>query len=89
MGPQRVFLAFGTVGAAAASVLLPLATNSTWLLCFSIIYGFADGLMAIGVILSSLQTLTQKQKAQGFGFFQLCISTAFLCGPPVGGMFKT
>lgn len=86
--PPRVFLIFGTVGA-VASMLLPLATNWTWLLCYCIVYGLADGLMAIGIILSALQTLTQKQKAQGFGFQQLCICTALLCGPPVGGMSTT
>ena len=88
MGPQRVFLASGATGAAAASVLLPLGTNWTWLLCFSIIYGLVDGMMAIASILSALQTLTQKQKAQGFGFFELCVSVAYLCGPPIGGKLR-
>ncbi|XP_078365743.1 monocarboxylate transporter 10-like isoform X2 [Oculina patagonica] len=85
MGPPRVFLVFATVSA-VASMLLPLATDWMWLLCYCIVYGLADGLMAIGVILSAFETLTQKQKAQGFGFQQLCICTALLCGPPVGGL---
>ncbi|XP_020603963.1 monocarboxylate transporter 10-like [Orbicella faveolata] len=84
MSPPRVFLIFATV-ATVATMMLPLATNWMWLLCYCIAYGLADGLMTIGIILSGLQTLTQKQKAQGFGFQQLCISTAFLYGPPIGG----
>ena len=84
MSPPRVFLMFATVGT-VATMMLPLATNWIWLLCYCIVYGLADGLMAIGSILSILQILTQKQKAQGFGFQQLCISIAFLCGPPIGG----
>ncbi|XP_020616501.1 monocarboxylate transporter 10-like isoform X2 [Orbicella faveolata] len=85
MSPPRVFLIFATV-ATVATMMLPLATNWMWLLCYCIAYGLADGLMTIGIILSGLQTLTQKQKAQGFGFQQLCISTAFLYGPPIGGL---
>ena len=84
MGPPRVFFMFATVDT-VATMMLPLATNWMWLLCYCIVYGLADGLMAIGSILSILQILTQKQKAQGFGFQQLCISIAFLCGPPIGG----
>lgn len=84
ISPQRVFGIFVTVSA-VSSILLPLATNWIRLLCFAIVYGLADGLMAIGIILSCMQTLTQKQKAQGYGFFQLFICTALLCGPPIGG----
>jgi len=75
---------FATVDT-VATMMLPLATNWIWLLCYCIVYGLADGLMAIASILSILQILTQKQKAQGFGFNQLCSSIAFLCGPPIGG----
>lgn len=88
MSPSRVFLIFATVDA-VATMMLPLATNWMWLLCYCVVYGLADGLMAIGMILSCLQTLTKKQKAQGFGFQQLCICTALLCGPPVGGKPQT
>ena len=84
IGPSRVFLIFVTVDT-VATMMLPLATNWMWLLCYCLVYGLTDGLMAIGVILSCLQTLTQKQKAQGFGFQQLCVCTALLCGPPIGG----
>ena len=84
MSPSRVFLIFATVDT-VATMMLPLATNWMWLLSYCIVYGLSDGLMAIGIILSCLQNLTQKQKAQGFGFQQLCISMAFLCGPPIGG----
>ena len=84
MSPPRVFLIFATVDT-VATIMLPLATNWMWLLCYCIVYGLTDGLMAIANILSILQVLTQKQKAQGFGFQQLCISTALLCGPPIGG----
>jgi len=75
---------FATVDT-VATMMLPLATNWMWLLCYCIVYGLTDGLMAIGNVLSIFQTLTQKQKAQGFGFHQLCISIALLCGPPIGG----
>lgn len=88
IGPHRVLLVFGTVGAVADSVLLPLSTNWTWLLCFSIVYGLADGLIAVGAVFSSLQILTQRQKAQGFGFYQLCVCTALLFGAPIGGKSK-
>ena len=84
MGPLRVLLLSATVDA-VATMMLPLATNWMWLICYCIVYGLTDGLMAIASILSILQILTQKQKAQGFGFQQLFICTAFLCGPPVGG----
>ena len=84
ISPQRVFVISVTVSA-VSSILLPFATDWIRLLCFAIVYGLADGLMAIGVILSCMQTLTQKQKAQGYGFFQLFICTALLCGPPIGG----
>ena len=86
-GPQRVFLVSSAAGAVEA-ILLPLATNWTGLLCLSIVYGISDGLMAIGAILSVLCTLTPTQKAQGFGFFQLCICMTALCGPPIGGKVK-
>ncbi|PFX29709.1 monocarboxylate transporter 13-like isoform X2 [Stylophora pistillata] len=86
IGPHKVLLVFGTVDAVAVSVLLPLATNWTWLLCFSIVYGLADGLIAIGSVFSSLETLTQRQKAQGFGFFQSCVCVALLFGAPIGGL---
>ena len=84
ISPPRVFLIIATVDT-VATMLLPLATNWMWLLCYCIVNGLTDGLMAIANILSILQILTQKQKAQGFGFHQLCISTALLCGPPIGG----
>ena len=67
IGSQSVVLAFGMCGAMVTSVLLPLAINWTWLLFFSISYGLVDGLITIGVNLSCLQVLTQKQRAQGFG----------------------
>ena len=70
---------------AVSTFLLPLATNWIAVLCFAISYGLADGLMAIGNVLSCLQTLTMEQKAQGFGFFQLLIGAGALCGPPLGG----
>jgi len=85
ISPQRVFIIF-VVFSAVSSTLLPLATNWIRLLCFAIVYGVADGLMAIGGILTCIQTLSPKQKAQGFGFNQLLICTAFLCGPPIGGL---
>ncbi|KAJ7374268.1 hypothetical protein OS493_007349 [Desmophyllum pertusum] len=84
MGPQSILFLSSAVGAVGA-ILLPLATNWTGLLCLSIVYGISDGLMAIGAILSVLCTLTPTQKAQGFGFFQLCIFMTALCGPPIGG----
>ena len=84
MSPPKVFLVFATVDT-VATMMLPLVTNWMWLLCYCIVYGLTDGLMAIANILSTLQILTQKQKAQGFGFQQLCISMAFLSGPPIGG----
>ena len=84
MSPPKLFLIFATVDT-VATMMLPLATNWMWLLCYCIVYGLTDGMIVIATILSVLQILTQKQKAQGFGFQQLCISTAFLCGPPIGG----
>ena len=86
IGSQSVELAFGMCGAMVTSVLLPLAINWTWLLFFSISYGLVDGLITIGVNLSCLQVLTQKQRAQGFGFYQLCLTSAILFGAPIGGL---
>jgi len=84
ISPRRVYIIF-VMFSAVSSMLLPLATNWIRLLCFAIVYGLADGLMAIGAILSCIQTLSPTQKAQGYGFYQLWICIAFLCGPPIGG----
>lgn len=86
IGSRRVYIIFVVVSA-SSSILLPFATDWIGVLCFAIFYGLADGLMAIGAILSCLQSLIQKQKAQGFGFFQLLTSIALLTGPPIGGKF--
>jgi len=85
ISPRRVYIIF-VMFSAVSSMLLPLATNWIRLLCFAIVYGLADGLMAIGAILSCIQTLSPTQKAQGYGFYQLWICIAFLCGPPIGGL---
>lgn len=85
IGSHKVYLMSSTVSA-VSTFLLPLATNWIAVLCFAISYGLADGLMAIGNVLSCLQTLTMEQKAQGFGFFQLLIGAGALCGPPLGGL---
>lgn len=85
IGSRRVYIIFVVVSA-SSSILLPFATDWIGVLCFAIFYGLADGLMAIGAILSCLQSLIQKQKAQGFGFFQLVTSIALLTGPPIGGL---
>ncbi|XP_022801746.1 monocarboxylate transporter 4-like [Stylophora pistillata] len=84
-GPQRVFQVSAIMGGIGA-MLFPLATNLVWLFCLSILHGLGDGLLAIGMILGALNILTIQQKAQGYGFFQLCISIALLCGPAIGGL---
>ncbi|KAJ7374305.1 hypothetical protein OS493_007391 [Desmophyllum pertusum] len=83
-GPQRVFLV-SSAASAVGAILFPFATNWTGLICLSIIYGIGDGLMAIGSIMSVLCTLSPTQKAQGFGFYELCVCVNALCGPPIGG----
>lgn len=82
----RVYIIAVTTSA-VSSTLLPLATNWIGILCFSLSYGVADGLLAIGFIISVIETLTTEQKAQGFGFSQLFIGIACLGGPPLGGKF--
>ena len=70
---------------ALSALVLPLATTLIRFICYTSVYGLADGMMAIGGILSCFQALTPKQKAQGFGFYQFFICSAYLCGPPIGG----
>ena len=82
----RVYILAVTTSA-LSSTLLPFATNWIGILCFSLSYGVADGLMAIGFIISVMENLTTEQKAQGFGFSQLFIGVASLGGPPLGGKF--
>ena len=85
ISPQIVFFVFAIVSAVSA-LLLPLATTLIALLCYASVYGLADGLMAIGGILSCFHVLTPPtQQAQGFGFYQFFVCTAHLCGPPIGG----
>ena len=84
ISPQRVFFMFAILSALSALVL-PLATTLIRFICYASVYGLADGMMAIGGILSCFQALTPKQKAQGFGFYQFFICSAYLCGPPIGG----
>lgn len=81
----RVYILAVTTSA-LSSTLLPFATNWIGILCFSLSYGVADGLMAIGFIISIMENLTTEQKAQGFGFSQLFIGVASLGGPPLGGL---
>ena len=68
-----------------ATVLLPLATNYSMLLLYSVLYGICDaGFVAVGDIMI-LNCVSEDKRASAYGLYFMLLAIFSVPGPPLAG----
>ena len=77
----------GLIIAGISTLILPLATSYTSLVVYMVVFGVANSCNVTNGNLLILASLSNRNKAQGFGMHHFVIAIAVALGPPLGGMY--
>ena len=77
----------GLVMAGISTLMLPLATSYTSLVVYMVVFGVAESCIGTNINLLILSSLSDRNKAQGFGMFHFVVAFGVALGPPLGGMY--
>ena len=77
----------GLIMAGISTLMLPLATSYTSLVVYMVVFGVANSCNVTNGNLLILASLSNRNKAQGFGMHHFVIAIAVALGPPLGGMY--
>ena len=76
----------GLIMAGISTLILPLATSYTSLVMYMVVFGVADACIITNGNLLILASLSDRNRAQGFGMYHFVIAIALAFGPPLGGI---
>ena len=77
----------GLIIGGISTLMLPLATSYTSLVVYMVVFGVSDSCIGTNGNLLILASLSDRNKAQGFGMHHFVIAIGIALGPPLGGMY--
>lgn len=81
----RVLQQSATFIVGSSTMLLILAKNYVAVVVYVIPFGFADGMMVTSLIIESIESVEESQRASAFGFIMLVGGIVGITSPPLAG----